>query len=282
MPSNVTDLLDYVTIYIEGEGYRNVSISESDVRASYPDNTFFVDIAPFVNGKTINSVAFVFNNLTEHTVDIILEDRGLSVKRPSALTRYFISGQTITIKQEQHMHSKYYTIGLQRQLLGNEDLGCTVYPNSNHESFSRCDDRYMRKVMEADGLGHYRPVWASHIDKATNLTSINWDAAGDKETKAFLFLSGRIASKCGMPCFTTFVESKFEYEKQETQGKKNTILLTFIPWVKITKTYYKTLDIFNLFSEAGGSLGLWLGYCVLNLCQFCLKVFQKSQFSKIF
>ena len=135
MPSNVTDLLDHVSIYIEGEGYRNISISEPDVRASYPDNTFFVDIAPFVEGKTINSVAFVFNNLTEHTVDIILEDRGLSVKRPSALTRYFISGQTITIKQEQRMHSKYYTIGLQRQLLGSEELGCTVYPNSNHESF---------------------------------------------------------------------------------------------------------------------------------------------------
>ena len=73
---NIYKLLNDTTTNIKVTSlYRNVSISESDVTASYPDNTFFVDIAPFVGGKTINSVAFVFNNLTEHTVDIILEDR---------------------------------------------------------------------------------------------------------------------------------------------------------------------------------------------------------------
>ena len=278
-PANVADILAYISIYIDGEGEQNITFLDSDVKASYPDNTFYVDIAPYVKGKTLNSIEFVFHNLTKYTVDITLEDKGVSVKRPLALKTYYMSGQTITINQEPVMHVKYYTIGFEQQVMGNEALGCTIYPNSKHKSYSDCDDMYIHDMLDREGMEGYHPIWANKEDAVTNLTNLDWDDANEKETKAFYYLSGRIASNCGLPCSTTSAEAKFEYEKEETQckGSKNGIFMTFIPWVKRTTVDFKKWDIFTIFSETGGSLGLWLGYCVLNLGQFCMKMVQNSQ-----
>ena len=44
------------------------------------------------------------------------------------------------------------------------------------------------------------------------------------------------------------------------------IMITFDQTVSITESFYPTLSISELFSDMGGSIGLWLGVGLLNIC----------------
>ena len=85
---------------------------------------------------------------------------------------------------------------------------------------------------------------------------------------------GQIDNPCLLPCSTTFVETKFGYEKSlandgETETT-NILGLTFIPLVETTTTEYEGFKLATFFSSAGGLLGLWLGYSVLSVLQYTI------------
>ena len=59
------------------------------------------------------------------------------------------------------------------------------------------------------------------------------------------------------------------------------IRLSFDETVSITESFYPSLDLTKLFVDLGGSLGLWLGLGLLQLCfsVFDLVKYFKSMFS---
>ena len=48
------------------------------------------------------------------------------------------------------------------------------------------------------------------------------------------------------------------------------IMITFDQTVSITESFYPALSISELFSDMGGSIGLWLGVGLLQICFYML------------
>ena len=48
------------------------------------------------------------------------------------------------------------------------------------------------------------------------------------------------------------------------------IMITFDQTVSITESFYPALSISELFSDMGGSIGLWLGVGLLNICDYAV------------
>ena len=48
------------------------------------------------------------------------------------------------------------------------------------------------------------------------------------------------------------------------------IMITFDQTVSITESFYPALSISELFSDMGGSIGLWLGVGLLQICYYLM------------
>ena len=124
------------------------------------------------------------------------------------------------------------------------------------------------------------PIWANSTGNVTSILPLN-DAEDIVNKLSLLFLgklsklnpsnSGRTSNtkECRRPCTLTYVDTKFEYEKvelyQEFSG--NQLMLTFIPTVEVVTSQFKKFNLATFFTDAGGTLGLWLGLSILSLLQ---------------
>ena len=50
------------------------------------------------------------------------------------------------------------------------------------------------------------------------------------------------------------------------KGYQSAFSITFDQTVSITESFYASLSISDLFSDMGGSIGLWLGVGLLQIC----------------
>ena len=65
---------------------------------------------------------------------------------------------------------------------------------------------------------------------------------------------------------------------EKTSLNYSTIDLTFDQEITITKSYYAPVSFTKLFSDLGGSLGLWLGMGSLQLIYYALDIIDYIKF----
>ena len=65
--------------------------------------------------------------------------------------------------------------------------------------------------------------------------------------------------------------------REKNSNEFTTIDITFDQLVTISKTFYPRLSFTKLFTDLGGSLGLWLGVGLKQMCLFGLNLFYNSK-----
>ena len=124
------------------------------------------------------------------------------------------------------------------------------------------------------------PIWTNSTGNVTSILPLN--EAEDIVNKLALLFLGRFSKlnpsnpgrtsntkECRRPCTLTYVDTKFEYEKVEMyqDWPVNQLMLTFIPTVEVVTSQFKQFNLATFFTDAGGTLGLWLGLSILSLLQ---------------
>ena len=63
------------------------------------------------------------------------------------------------------------------------------------------------------------------------------------------------------------------------EGYPATFALTFDQTVSITESFYPNLSLSKLFANLGGSLGLWLGIGLLQICFYAIDLLQYIKYA---
>ena len=82
-------------------------------------------------------------------------------------------------------------------------------------------------------------------------------------------IDGTQLSDCPLPCTTTNTETKQLYEKTNSRNA-STISLSFSSRVMVTKTDFLKFSLASLFSEMGGSMGLWMGLGLVQALELAI------------
>ena len=212
------------------------------------------------------------------SVNIIIEDKNLSSDRPVSENIIKFSPNSIWIDMEEKGKLQTYAISFSKTIFDKKDLSkhCTNYPNELFDSYQKCENSFIQDAYN-DIHGDLNPIWAADssrkVSESTLISSI---------TEKALFgiinlITGSIPSKCPLPCTTVSATSRFiSTATKGTSSSKESLSSNFtsldlIPAesVLVTKTEFVKYPLFSLLAGYGGSMGLWLGLGVVQLCKIC-------------
>ena len=201
----------------------------------------------------------------------MIEDINIFANRPVQQNNGFFTGDKIFLKQKIDGGGLFraFSIEFSQNVFVEQDSSknCKNYPNMQFESYSDCDQDFVRRSLQ--DVYTLQPYWAA-LDHA-NVTMNAFEHDYFKiEPSIFNLFAGATTSSCPLPCVTTKTFSSLVYESEWPQGTHesvNFLDLTPSPTVMITRTDFPIFALASALSSYGGSMGFWLGLGVVQLAQ---------------
>ena len=236
------------------------------LRPNHPNNCFTLDLSLLKDlNYSIQRIKFYFKQGTDAL--ILMEDRLKSIKRPQKVSGLGNIGPELFVKNQSSIVYKYYAAKFHQNTFLESDPSkhCSNYPNSQHESYEDCDDKFVRKFLETYFPDGFLPVWAT--DDSVNVTQrINLNGQVDEfQLKRYQYLyDGSTQSDCLSPCKSTEIRTDYIDEKVKSSGFSK-IEIGFSSIVSTSTTNFPKFHLETFVSSLGGLMGLWLGPGVVQV-----------------
>ena len=118
----------------------------------------------------VKSIDLLFNDMRQNSsVSLKLQQRGLILHRDYQEFRFASSGDNIELMPDK---VSKFVVKIKKTVFVEEDPSqtCRNYPTSEFESYTECDDKYMKKKIEEIAPGkNLTPVWMTeNLDTVTS------------------------------------------------------------------------------------------------------------------
>ena len=173
----------------------------------------------------VKSIFLTFNDMRQNSsVSLKLQQRGLILHRDYQELRFASSGDNLELIRDK---VSKFVVKIKKTVFVEEDPSqtCRNYPTSEFESYTQCDDKYVKKKIEEIAPGkNLTPVWMTeNLDTVTSHPlHLDSRAAGKFILSLILrqkhgFLSAKLTdlffgvdqSDCPLPCVTFSTEVKY-------------------------------------------------------------------------
>ena len=139
------------------------------------------------------------------TVELVLVDPNIFTWRTINIHKLSMQGDRLLVDK----NYRSYNLDLRQDVFVEKDptKNCTVYPNSEHESYDKCDQAYVQAMFPG-----ILPIWnTDDISKATRKSSI----MEEKKDKYTLLAEGLEESPCKLPCTSTKVTAQLSMQAND-------------------------------------------------------------------
>ena len=209
----LADVMKKVTIdpsrYLKGSGYYDKDGKEMILQPemdypNYPDNCWTIDVAKHPN-MTPNYVVLAFKPFS--SAEIFVEDRLLSLKRASSLTKFSSTGPQIAVENGQYGG---FALEIEQEIFDERDeaFGCKNYPTELYLTYQDCDQDHLRKMIARE-VSNIMPFWASkNLNDTTALPTL----PAQNFSENFIFgkmIVGTQRTECPLPCTTTKISVRY-------------------------------------------------------------------------
>ena len=138
-------------------------------------------------------------------IELVLVDPNIFTWRDINIHKLSMQGDRLLIGRKY----RSYNLDLRQEVFVENDptKNCTVYPNSEYESYTKCDQAYVQAMFPG-----ILPIWnTGNISKASRNTSII-EEIKDKFTSV---AEGLVESPCKLPCTSTKVTAQLAMEADD-------------------------------------------------------------------
>ena len=184
---------------------------------------------------------FQFNlHNSSYNIELVLVDQNIFTWRTINIHKLRMQGDRLLIDE----NYRSYNLDLRQDVFVEKDptKNCTVYPNSEYESYDKCDQAYVQAMFP--GIA---PIWnTDDISKATRNSSI----IEEKKDKYTLLAEGLDVSPCKLPCTSTKVTAQLAMVANDNQ-----------PGSRVAEKYSPHLISLNLGFNSGTDPNL--GTCLI-------------------
>ena len=176
----------------------NILVSKLKVRA---DNSVCFVLGNYSLAK---SSFFTFNyRYASFNIELILVDPRIFTWRTISIHKLRIQGDRLLVGQNQW---RTYNLDLNQYVFVEKDptKNCTVYPNSEYESYGKCDQAYVQTIIPG-----IVPIWnTDDISKATR----NFKITEEEKYKVMELSEGLVVSPCKLPCTSTKATAQLSWQ----------------------------------------------------------------------
>ena len=211
-------------------------------------------------------------------VRIFIEDKEEAVSRTIKSNLQVYSGATISLSKAMLTWNKKYILSFTQHKYSDRDTRdeakrCSNYPTDQYRSYADCDLAFVRSRCHQLG---FMPFWATE-----NMSEVTRCLTGDLREKVgevWGLFDGTTESDCHKPGRSTSVIGS-ELSAVCNTDNHSTLVFTFDKRIIIYDSDFPGFGWVTLFTDLGGSLGLWLGMGVAQVAEILLKTITKNNVS---